>query len=123
MIDFKGEISKIISNSVELDEEEIMKSIEIPKDKKQGDYAFPCFRLAKVLKKSPQIIAEELASNLKFEADLIEKTEVIGGYINFFVNKKQLAKTVCNEVREKQKEYGKSDFGKRKNNSYRLFFS
>ena len=58
MIDFKKIISEKIVKAVQLDSEEIMQYIEIPPNKEMGDYAFPCFKLAKILKKSPQIIAQ-----------------------------------------------------------------
>lgn len=115
MINFKEEIAKSISKIINLSYEELIINIEIPKDEKQGDYAFPCFRLAKVLKKSPQVIAEEISQNIEFENNLIDKTGVIGGYLNFFVDKKILAETVTKELSQRKEEYGKSDFGKGKN--------
>ena len=114
MINFKSEIAKSISNVIDLNEGEIVKNIEVPKDEKQGDYAFPCFKLAKVLKKSPQIIAEELKNKIKFEDGIIDRFEVVSGYLNFFVNKESLASSVVNEIKLKKDEYGKSCFGKRK---------
>lgn len=115
MINFKEEIAKIISNVIKQDVYELQKSIEIPKESTQGDYAFPCFRLAKTLKKSPQMIAEEINSKIKFKDNLVEKTEVIGGYLNFFVNKEILARTVIDEIKERKEEYGKTEIGKGKN--------
>lgn len=123
MIEFKEEIAKSISEVIELDLKELIESIEVPKDEKQGDYAFPCFRLAKILKKSPQIIAEEISSKIKYDSCLIDKIEVINGYLNFFINKESLVKTVIQEVKNKQNNYGKSTIGNRKKYSYRLFFS
>lgn len=79
-----------------------------------GDYSFPCFRLAKVLKKSPQIIAEELKEKLIFENDEITKVEVVNGYLNFFINNLQLVKEVLKEIDEKKEKYGSSDMGKGK---------
>lgn len=114
MINFKREIAKIISDALKQDSFELEKSVEIPKEKTQGDYAFPCFRLAKTLKKSPQMIAEDLDSKIICNK-LIEKTEVVGGYLNFFVNKEALAKTVIEEIKEKKENYGKSEIGKGKN--------
>lgn len=115
MLNFKEEIAKAISKVIDLNEEELVQGVEIPKDTKQGDYAFPCFRLAKILKKSPQAIAEEISSKVQFENGIIDKTEVINGYLNFFVNKEALAKTVSEEIRSKKESYGKSNFGNGKN--------
>ena len=60
--------------------------IEVPPDDNMGDYAFPCFRLAKSLKKAPQVIATEIREKIEVD-DVIEKIDVVGGYLNFFVNK------------------------------------
>lgn len=113
MLNFKEEIAKAISEVTEIVPEELILSIEIPKEKTQGDYAFPCFRLAKVLKKSPKDIAEDIKSKISFKDNLIEKTEVAAsGYLNFFVCKDTLAKTVIEEMISKKEEYGKSDIRK-----------
>ena len=115
MFSFKKAIAEAISKVIEVEPCELEKSIEMPKDETQGDYAFPCFRLAKVLKKSPVQIAEEIKDKIIFEENTIDKLEVVNGYLNFFVNRELLAKTVISEIREKQKEYGKSNLGNGKN--------
>ena len=114
MIQFKKEIAKEISKATEIEQNEIEGYIEIPKDQNNGDYAFPCFRLAKTLKKSPQAIAEEIKEKIKIDNNVVEKIEVLGGYINFYINKKVLAKEVLEEIANKE-EYGKSEIGKGKN--------
>ena len=60
MINFKQEIAKTIEKTINIETKELEDYIEIPKDIKNGDYAFPCFRLAKELKKAPQQIANEI---------------------------------------------------------------
>ncbi len=107
MIDFKEKISEAISEATKIEKEELLRGVEIPKEEKQGDYAFPCFRLAKTLKKAPQIIAEEINSKIKFEDKIIYKTEIVGGYLNFFVNKETLAKTVIEEINLRKEDYRK----------------
>ena len=114
MIQFKNEIAKEISKATEIEQNEIEGYIEIPKDQNNGDYAFPCFRLAKTLKKAPQAIAEEIKEKIEIDNNIIEKIEVLGGYINFYINKKLLAKEVLEEIANKE-EYGKSEIGKGKN--------
>ena len=114
MIQFKQKIAEMISKIVELDQNEILTYIEIPKDSKNGDYAFPCFKLAKALKKSPQLIADDIKNNIVIDKDTIEKLEVVGGYLNFYVNKKMLVKEVLNGI-ENSDEYGKSKIGNGKN--------
>ena len=114
MIQFKKEIAKEISKATEIEQNEIEGYIEIPKDQNNGDYAFPCFRLAKTLKKAPQAIAEEIKEKIEIDNNVIERIEVLGGYINFYINKKLLAKEVLEEISNKE-EYGKSEIGKGKN--------
>ena len=114
MIDFKQIIAEEISKAISVSKEELKTYIEIPKDLNNGDYAFPCFRLAKALKKAPPIIANEIKENLKFDENVITKIEIAGGYLNFFVNKEAKIKTVLEEISQ-NKEYGKSEIGKGKN--------
>ena len=114
MIDFKSIIAKAISEVVNIDEIEIKKSIEKPKGSENGDYAFPCFRLAKDLHKAPPMIANDIKENIKVDENQITKIEVVGGYLNFFINKEILVKEVLNEMSE-NKEYGKSTIGDGRN--------
>ena len=114
MIDFKNIIAKAISKVVNIDEAEIKKSIEKPKGTNNGDYAFPCFRLAKDLHKAPPMIANDIKENIKVDEDKITKIEVAGGYLNFFINKEILVKEVLNEMATSD-EYGKSTVGNGKN--------
>ena len=117
MLDFKQEIAKYIEKVVDIEKSELEKYIEKPKDVINGDYAFPCFRLAKQFKKAPQIIAEDIKE--KIESDIekskeIEKVEIAGGYLNFYINKILITEEVLKEI-SKSDEYGKSDIGKGKN--------
>ena len=114
MLNFKKEISKEISKVTNLEEKELESYIEIPKETTNGDYSFPCFRLAKELKKAPQIIANEIKEKIEFDKEIITNVEIAGGYLNFFVNKKTLTKEVLTEI-EKNEQYGKSKIGKGKN--------
>lgn len=117
MLNFKQEIAEYIEKVVDIEKNELEKYIEKPKDTTNGDYAFPCFRLAKQLKKAPQIIAEDIKE--KIESDIekskeIEKVEIVGGYLNFYINKNLITEEVLKEI-SKSDEYGKSDIGKGKN--------
>lgn len=113
MINFKKEISKNIAKAINLNCEEIEKYIEIPKDGTNGDYAFPCFRLAKELKKAPPQIANEIKDKIEVDANIIEKMEVAGGYLNFYINKELLSKETIKEISQNEK-YGASTIGKGK---------
>lgn len=114
MINFKEEIAEVLSKALEMGLKELVDFIEIPKDNANGDYAFPCFRLAKILKKSPQIIATETKEKINLDNKNIEKVEVAGGYLNFYINKNVLTKEVISNI-ESQEEYGKAQTKKNKN--------
>ena len=114
MINFKDIIAKEISKATNISEKELESYIEKPKDSKNGDYAFPCFRLAKELKKAPPVIASEIKEKMILDENIIDKVEVIGGYLNFYINKKLLAKEIIEAV-DKNEEFGKSEIGKGKN--------
>lgn len=114
MIDYKRKIARNICNIVNISEEELERYIEVPPNSDMGDYSFPCFRLAKELKKSPMLIAEEISSKIELDEELFEKLENTSGYLNFFVNKKKLVEQVLNEIDNKKENYGKCDIGKTK---------
>ncbi len=110
MINIKEIIAKEIEKVTKLNSEELESYIEKPKEAKNGDYAFPCFRLAKELKKAPQEIAKEIASNINISKEVIENVEVVGGYLNFYVNKNLLTNEVIKEISSKE-EVGSSNIG------------
>lgn len=117
MLNFKSEIAKKIAQIVKIETSELETYIEIPKDSANGDFSFPCFRLAKELRKAPQVIASEIKEKLELEEsnDIIEKIDVIGGYLNFYINKNILIKEVLSEINKEKENYGASDIGKGKN--------
>ena len=84
--------------------------LETPRDPALGDFAFPCFVLAKTLKQAPPKIAAELAEKLAQELEGIEAVAT-GPYINFKVERSLLAKTIVEEVRARGTAYGHSDLG------------
>jgi len=106
---FKKEIIKLLVKQTHLREQEIQSLIEIPPDEKLGDYAFPCFVLAKKQKKAPNLIAEHLAKDTKLPAE-IEKIEAKGPYLNFFINKKLIAEQII----KINANYGRTATGKKR---------
>ena len=106
MINFKEQIAKQIAEVTKIQWEELANYLEIPPDRNLGDYAFPCFKLARTLKKAPPAIAVEIKENINTENTVIEKIEVVGGYLNIFINKETLTKTVLEEVSRNKEKYG-----------------
>ncbi|MDO5038938.1 arginine--tRNA ligase [Clostridium sp.] len=111
-MDYKQIIAELISKHVDLDVETIKKLIETPPKPEMGDYAFPCFQLAKVMRKAPNMIAEELASNLDKEG--FEKITNLGPYVNFFVDKAAFTKSTIETVLKEGDKYGSSKIGEGK---------
>ena len=96
----KNKIIDILSENIEqLDKEEIAVALEIPKKTDMGDFAFPCFKLAKVFRKAPNMIAEELTAQINEKGyDIFDKVVNVGAYINFFLAKEAFAKEIMNTV-------------------------
>ena len=113
MKDYKEIIAeKLEGKELGLSKDEIYQLIEIPPQENMGDYSFPCFQLAKTLRKNPAQIATELASTLDLE-DFAEVKNV-GPYINFFLDRKNFENQVINTIIEKKENFGKSEMGKGK---------
>lgn len=113
MKDFKDIIAKELEKmDINLSYEEIYNLIEIPPQADMGDYSFPCFSLAKSLRKNPAIIASDLAQSLDIKE--FEKIENLNAYLNFFIDKSLYQNTVLNEILEEKEDYGKTDEGKGK---------
>lgn len=96
-----------------LSEQEVVNLLEKPKFTKQGDIAFPCFSLAKQLKKSPQAIASELQSVIHNQ--YIEKIEAMGPYLNFFLNKKIVSNSLLQDILQQNEHYGDLKIGQGRN--------
>lgn len=93
----KQKVVEFISSYIEeLTNEDIEKLLEIPPKPEMGDFAFPCFRLAKIYRKAPQMIAEDLKNQME-QAEFLSKIENNGGYLNFFVDKEQFAKEIIKQ--------------------------
>ncbi len=79
-----------------LEKEELLSVLEYPPDPSMGDLAFPCFRLSRVLRKAPPAIAAEIEKD--FSCPCVEKTMIAGGYLNFFLAKDYLSKTLLSSI-------------------------
>jgi len=113
MIDYKNSVAELISEKVQLEKEKIYEVIEIPPEMEMGDYAFPCFILAKTFKKNPALIAKELSENINLSNNF-EKVVNNGPYLNFYLNRTEFNKDVLTET-YKNDNYGKKDIGKDRN--------
>ena len=113
MKDYKEIIAKKLeSQDIGLDKDEIYGLIEMPPQENMGDFSFPCFQLAKTLRKNPALIATELAEKLEDE----DFTEIknVGPYVNFFLDRAKFENQVINTIIDKKENFGRSDMGKDK---------
>ena len=115
MLDLKNIIAKAINKVININEKELEDFIEIPKDTTMGDYAFPCFKLAKELRKAPPAIASDIKEKLEIDEKYIKKVEIVGGYLNFYINNNILVEEVLKEFETKKENYGSSKVGEGKN--------
>jgi arginyl-tRNA synthetase len=114
MISYKEKIADILLTQIQgLDREEILGMIETPADSKMGDYAFPCFKLAKLLRKAPPMIAQSIAEAIQGES-IFQKVENVNAYVNMFISKEDFAGNVLSEVLSKGENYGRSSAGEGK---------
>ena len=111
MKDYRQLIAETIAPCVEgLENSEIRELIEVPADSKMGDYAFPCFKLAKLLRKAPPMIAKSIAEQIA-AADMFEKVESVNAYVNMFISRDAFIDDVVKEVITKGDAFGSSDIG------------
>ena len=108
-MDYKKHIAEKLA-SCGIDKEEIEAAIAVPPDNKMGDYALPCFKFAKVMRKSPVTIAEELKNTFATD-DAISEVEAVNGYLNFRVNRNALVKETLEKIAEQGEAFGSSDMG------------
>lgn len=109
-MDIKQNIAKTIAANVGADAAELCEWLETPPNPDMGDVAFPCFKLAKTMRKAPNMIAASLAPALG-EINGISRIEPMGGYINFFADKTSFARTTLERVLDEGARYGGSDVG------------
>ncbi len=109
-MNFKEQIANEIAKASGLDSATCLSLIELPPNPEMGDYAFPCFTLAKSLRKAPPLIASDIAAALG-KIDGVERIETKGAYINFFTDKDILIKNTVERAIKDGLDYGKSDMG------------
>ena len=105
---------KYIAEKLKIDgvtEEEVYDAFALPPTSEMGDYALPCFRFAKIFRKSPALIAEQLKGQISPDG-VISEVSAVNGYLNFKVNKTRLSQEVIGRILSEKDAYGASDEGK-----------
>ncbi len=117
MFDAKSEISRLLAPGIpEIEPQQIHDMLEVPPNPEMGDLALPCFKLSRILKKSPVRIAEDLSAivSKKGSTEDIDRIEAVSGYLNIFLNKNVYIKKVLSEILKAGSSFGSSDIGRRK---------
>ena len=91
---------KSISPDLELTADDLISMFEYPPDSSLGDIAFPSFKLSRIFRKAPPLIASEISE--KFSSSVVSKAQAINGYLNIFVNNEYLVKNVLLEIEDKK---------------------
>ncbi|GHI01320.1 arginine--tRNA ligase [Neobacillus kokaensis] len=110
-MNFKKELAEILAGLLDGEKTaaELELLIEKPKNASHGDLAFPCFTLAKIKRKAPNVIAQELSE--KIQSPTIEKVEVVGAYLNIFLSKKLVSEQVVGQIMQQKGAFGQQEFG------------
>lgn len=103
---------KGISPDVELSTDDLVSMFEYPPDSSLGDIAFPCFKLSRIFRKAPPVIAKEIEEN--FVSSVVSLAKAVNGYLNVFVSNDYLIKNVLFEIENKKEKYGSDNSGEGK---------
>ena len=86
-MNYKEELSNLLSSRTNLEAQQIASMLEVPPEMEMGDFALPCFKLAKVMRKAPPAIAQQIAASFEALPSWLDRVEVAGGYLNFFLSR------------------------------------
>ncbi len=111
-MDFKAHIAARVKAG-ELTQEEIYNMIALPPNTETGDFALPCFRLAKTMRKSPAVIAQEIAESYPKD-EIVSDVSALNGYVNFKIDRVFWTKQTLERILSEGDRYGSSDEGKGK---------
>ena len=108
-MEFKLEIAKILNDNIDvLEQQEIYDILEVPPNSEMGDFSFPCFKLSKALRKSPQAIADELCEKIERKT-FIKEIKVVSGYLNFYLDSYTIIKQTLDKVLDEKTQYCKKE--------------
>ena len=113
-MDYKSEIAAKLAEITGLETEQVYKLIEIPPQVEMGDYAFPCFTLAKTLRKAPPMIATDIAGDERLASLGAMTAKNVGPYVNFYIDRGFYAVNTVGGVLKDKDSYGKADEGQGK---------
>ena len=101
-------------NNTEITIDEIEAKVEVPKDKQNGDFSYPCFNLAKIMKNSPVNIANTIKGNIVLPEE-ISKVDVVNGFLNFYLDSDNVVASTLEKIVKEKENYGSSNEGNGRN--------
>jgi arginyl-tRNA synthetase len=107
MTSFKLQLIELLNKQLPESSLDLGSLLSSPPDSSKGHFALPCFAWAKTLKTNPKVLAETWAAEFG-STQIFEKAEAINGYLNFFIRRDVIVKSVLNEITEQKFEYGNS---------------
>lgn len=113
-MEFSDEICNIIYDAINdtmISKNDLKNCLEVPKDKSNGDLSLPCFKLAKVMKKSPNQIADDIKNNIETTNTVISKIDNVNGFLNFYISNTEVVSRTISKFATQKQDYGKSDMG------------
>ncbi len=113
-MDFGQQIAQALSAHIDMPVEQIRPLLEVPPRSDMGDYALPCFKLAKRLRMAPPAIATQLAAQLTPPPACVQRIETQGGYLNFYIDPQTRAQAILTEIAAAKERYGATDQGEGK---------
>lgn len=106
-------IAEKLAKSIDLETSEIEAMLEVPAKSEMGDFALPCFKLSKILRKAPNMISDMLAESFELDENF-QEVKSVNGYLNFYLNKQNASAQVLNDILAKGQDFSKSDEGRGK---------
>lgn len=110
MINLREFVCNVISEKAGLDRSLLWDMLEYPPNEDMGDVALPCFKLSKILRKSPMDIASSLAKSIEI-SDGLQRIDAVSGYLNFYIDKKKFIKDVIESVLNEKDKFGAKNIG------------
>lgn len=111
MLDYRQALADLLATALDTDAAELYPLLEVPPQSDLGDYAFPCFKLAKKLRKAPAQIAQDLAARLLDRPEFLARVEVAGPYLNFFLDPHAYTADVLRSVLDGEQAFSASRLG------------
>jgi arginyl-tRNA synthetase len=108
-MDYKEVIATLLAKQIPLKKDEILRLLEVPKNTEFGDFSFPCFSLAPLMRKNPNEIAKIVAESVGSTRGIV--VTAVNAYVNFSINKESMAYDILSKILKEKDKFGSSNEG------------